>query len=104
MCSASRVWLAVPEGSTSPIRPPSRRSRTWSNGEDGLVPWSTEGFADDVRTLHGVRSHVMALAQLVHGKSTPRDDPEDAAKDLADLSVLSQIAAEPVADPSDDTP
>ena len=72
--------------------------------KDGLVPWSTEGFADDVRTLHGVRSHVMALAQLVHGKSTPRDDPEDAAKDLADLSVLSQIAAEPVADPSDDTP
>jgi hypothetical protein len=55
---------------------------------DGPVPWAKESFADDVRELSGVRSRVITLASLRSMKSWPRDDPEDAAKDRADLAAL----------------
>jgi Aminoglycoside-2''-adenylyltransferase len=55
---------------------------------DGPVPWDTASFADDERTLSGVRSRVITLASLRGMKAWPRDDPEDAAKDRADLEVL----------------
>jgi GNAT superfamily N-acetyltransferase len=58
----------------------------------GRALWSAEAFADDVRELLGVRSRVMGLATLTGGKSAPREDPEEAAKDRADFNVLSRMA------------
>lgn len=55
---------------------------------NGPVPWARESFADDVRELSGVRARVITLASLRSMKSWPRDDPEDAAKDRADLAAL----------------
>jgi Aminoglycoside-2''-adenylyltransferase len=58
---------------------------------DGQAAWSKEAFADDVGDLRGVRSRLLGLAALMHGKSSPRDDPEEAAKDRADLKRLSDL-------------
>ena len=55
---------------------------------EGPAPWDRRSFADDERTLSGVRSRVLTLASLRGMKSWPRDDPTDAAKDRADLEVL----------------
>jgi hypothetical protein len=60
-----------------------------------LVPWSTELFGNDVRELLGVRARVVSLAPLMLGKSFPRDDPHDAAKDRADFTVLSSLTGGP---------
>ena len=57
----------------------------------GRAPWSEKAFANDVRELLGVRSRVIGLATLTGGKSAPRDDPEEAAKDRADFKVLSRM-------------
>ena len=56
---------------------------------DGPVPWAKESFGDDVRELSGVRARVITLAALRGMKSWPRDGPEEAAKDRADLAALS---------------
>jgi ribosomal protein S18 acetylase RimI-like enzyme len=58
----------------------------------GQATWAQEAFDNDVRELQGVRSRVMGLATLKGGKSAPRDEPEDAAKDRADFNVLSRTA------------
>ena len=58
---------------------------------DGPVPWDKASFANDQRTLIGVRSRVITLESLKSMKSWPRDDPQDAAKDQADLQVLSSV-------------
>ena len=55
----------------------------------GPAVWSEEPFGDDVRELHGVRSRLVGLARLIRDKSSPRDDPAEAAKDRADLRQLS---------------
>ena len=55
---------------------------------EGPVPWAKESFADDVRELSGVRSRIITLPSLRSMKSWPRDDPDDAAKDRADLAAL----------------
>ena len=57
----------------------------------GRGQWSEEALADDVGELHGVRSHLIALGPLTRAKSSPRDDPEDAAKDSADFEQLSRL-------------
>jgi hypothetical protein len=57
----------------------------------GRAPWSDEALANDVRVLHGVHSRLISLAALVRGKSTARDDPEEAAKDRADVTQLSRL-------------
>jgi hypothetical protein len=57
---------------------------------DGRAAWPDEGLANDVRELRGVRSRLVGLAHLMRGKSSPRDDPEDAAKDRADFRRLSR--------------
>lgn len=57
----------------------------------GRGQWSEEALADDVGELHGVRSHLIALGPLTRVKSSPRDDPEDAAKDSADFEQLSRL-------------
>jgi hypothetical protein len=61
---------------------------------EGLVLWPEDGLADDVGVLRGVRFRLLGLAALARGKSTPRDDPEDAAKDRADFARLSALAGE----------
>lgn len=58
---------------------------------EGRASWSEESFANDVIELLGVRSRVVGLAPLTRGKSSPRHDPEDAAKDRADFSILSRL-------------
>lgn len=69
-------------------------------GEDGHVftplrdfeaPWPERAFATDVRELLGVRARVIGLDALARGKSAPRDDPDEAAKDTADSDVLSGL-------------
>jgi hypothetical protein len=57
----------------------------------GRAAWSQEALADDVRELDGVSAKLIALAPLMRGKSSPRDDPEEAAKDRADFRELSQL-------------
>jgi hypothetical protein len=58
----------------------------------GNVVWSEEPLGNEVRELKGVRARVVALPLLRAGKSSPRDDPEDAAKDRADFHALSRLA------------
>ena len=58
----------------------------------GSVLWSEEPFGDEERELLGVRSRVLGLALLAHGKSSARDDPDEAAKDRADFQALSSLA------------
>ena len=59
--------------------------------KSGRVPWTAELFGDDVRELLGVRARLVSLEPLMLGKSFPRGDPEDEAKDLADFTVLSKL-------------
>jgi hypothetical protein len=57
----------------------------------GRAEWSAEALANDVGELRGVRSRLVGLAPLMRGKSSPRDDPEEAAKDRADFEQLSRL-------------
>jgi len=57
----------------------------------GRVTWSKEPFGDDVAELGGVRARVIPLDVLRSGKSHPRDDASDAAKDRADSETLSRV-------------
>jgi hypothetical protein len=59
---------------------------------DQNVVWSDEPFGDDVRELHGVRARVIPLSVLRTGKSSPRDDPDEAARHRADFDALSRLA------------
>ena len=61
---------------------------------DRRVPWPEEALVDDVGELRGVRAHLVGLAFLMSGKSQPRDDPEDAAKDRADFTQLARLKRE----------
>lgn len=57
----------------------------------GLVPWPIDSAAAQTAELNGVRAKVIGLEMLTRGKQRGRDDPEDAAKDAADASVLMQL-------------
>jgi hypothetical protein len=59
----------------------------------GRAAWSDEALGDDVGELRGVRSRLVGLAALTRGKSSPRDDPEEAAKDRADFTRLSRLSS-----------
>jgi aminoglycoside-2''-adenylyltransferase len=50
--------------------------------------WPPEALANDVGELRGVRARLIALTALMRGKSEPRDDPAEAAKDRADFAQL----------------
>ena len=65
--------------------------RVFTPLRSGQAAWSEEAFADDVGELGGVRARLLGLAPLMHGKSSPRDDPEEAAKDRADFTRLSGL-------------
>ena len=49
-------------------------------------------LANDELDLLGVRSRVLSLALLKHGKSFARDDSDEAAKDNADFQALSSLS------------
>jgi hypothetical protein len=53
---------------------------------------SEEPLGSAERELLGVRSRVLSLALLRQGKSSARDDPDEAAKDRADLDALSSLS------------
>ncbi len=57
----------------------------------GDAPWPDGAFADDVQVLQAVRTRVLGLSALTRGKSSPRDDPAEAAKDSADFDTLSGL-------------
>ncbi len=57
----------------------------------GRGGWPEDALADDVGELHGVSSRLIAFESLLSGKSLPRDDPEEAAKDRADFRRLSRL-------------
>jgi PPOX class probable F420-dependent enzyme len=60
---------------------------------DGRARWSEEALGNDVGELLGLRARVVGLAPLMRSKSRPRDEPDDAAKDNADLAVLTRLAS-----------
>jgi dihydrofolate reductase len=53
--------------------------------------WPVGAFGPDTRELRGVRARLVGLDALASGKSSARDDPDDAAKDRADFDVLSAL-------------
>jgi dihydrofolate reductase len=53
--------------------------------------WPGGAFGTDEVTLRGVRARLVSLEALARGKAVPRDDPADAAKDSADVDVLSDL-------------
>jgi hypothetical protein len=55
------------------------------------VLWSPQPLGGDACDLHGVRARVVGLALLKQGKSSARDDPDEAAKDRADFAALSRL-------------
>jgi hypothetical protein len=54
------------------------------------VLWSTDPFGQPRRTLNGVDCRTIPLKLLLAGKSAPREDPDDAAKDRADYQALTR--------------
>lgn len=57
----------------------------------GRAPWSKRSLGKDMLELGNGRCSVVGLASLTKSKSSPRPDPDDAAKDRADFKVLRQI-------------
>jgi len=99
-------WLHAPsddeDGGTGFERGGVRLELTYLvRGDDGLasiplrsgaVVWpGDDALADDVGELRGVRSRLVGFESLLHGKTTPRDDVEDAAKDRVDFTHLSRL-------------
>jgi hypothetical protein len=60
----------------------------------GKGRWSKEALAADMRELNGVHSRVIGFAPLARSRSSPREDPVEAAKDNADSAVLSRLESE----------
>jgi hypothetical protein len=58
---------------------------------DRSAPFSHEPLGNGVRELLGVRARVIPLGLLRAGKSSPRHDLEEAAKDRADFEALSHL-------------
>jgi hypothetical protein len=102
---AADGWLHVPspedDGGTGYERAGVRVELTYlareGNGEiyiplrRGRATWSSEALGNDVRELFGMPARVISLESLKHGKASPRDDPEEAAKDSADFRALSEL-------------
>lgn len=53
--------------------------------------WSERPPENEVLELHGVRARVIPLGLLRAGKSSPREDEDDAAKDRADFEALARL-------------
>jgi aminoglycoside-2''-adenylyltransferase len=74
------AFLARDEGGT-----------VWTPLREGRAAWPDQAFGDDVAELRGVRARVMSRSALIADKSEARDDPAVAAKDRADVEMLSRI-------------
>lgn len=71
-----------------------------ANSEDGEVfivlrdrnvLWSESPLGGGVLALDGTRARVVPLELLIRGKSSPRDDPEEAEIDRKDFETLSRL-------------
>ena len=58
---------------------------------DRRAAWPEGTFGADTRELAGARARVASLRALTEGKSSGRDDPDEAARDQADFDVLSGL-------------
>ena len=65
--------------------------RVFTPLRDVDATWPDGAFGADAGELCGVRARLVALDSLRTGKSSPRDDPGDAAKDRADAGILRDI-------------
>jgi Aminoglycoside-2''-adenylyltransferase len=61
--------------------------------QDGRGDWPTGSFGDARARVGGVVARVVGLTSLVVDKSDPRHDPAVAAKDRADVAVLTSLRA-----------
>jgi hypothetical protein len=59
---------------------------------EGRAAWPDQAFGGEVAELLGVRARVMSRRALIADKSQARDDPAVAAKDRADVDILSHLA------------
>jgi hypothetical protein len=57
----------------------------------GAAAWPEGALGGDSGELEGVSARLVSREALTAGKESPRDDPDDAAKDLADFAVLSRF-------------
>jgi hypothetical protein len=57
----------------------------------GTTVWSPQPFGDETRELRGAKARVIPLEVLRAGKAIPREDPEEARVDRADLQTLSSL-------------
>jgi hypothetical protein len=64
--------------------------RVFTPLRDGPAGWSDGAFGADVGELEAVRARLLARGALARGKSSPRGDPDEAAKDRADFVALSR--------------
>jgi dihydrofolate reductase len=67
------------------------RGRVVTPLRDLEATWPEGAFGADEHELGVVRARLVSLAALASGKSSARDDPDDAAKDRADSDVLSGL-------------
>jgi hypothetical protein len=59
--------------------------------EDGRGEWPPGSFGDARGQVEGVHARVVTLASLIEDKSGPRHDPAVAAKDGADVALLTSL-------------
>jgi hypothetical protein len=60
---------------------------------EGRGEWPPDSFGEDLAEVDGVVARVVGLAALITDKSGPRLDPAAAAKDRADVEVLTSRSA-----------
>ena len=59
----------------------------------GRGDWPAGSFGDDQAEVDGVLARVVGLSSLIEDKSGPRVDPVAAAKDRADVALLTSLHA-----------
>jgi hypothetical protein len=103
---AADGWSHAPEededGYTGYVRDSIRLELAFlARGEDGHVytplregraAWPPGAFANDVAELRGARARVVSFDGLKADKSEAHDDARVAAKDRADLAILSRLS------------
>jgi hypothetical protein len=57
----------------------------------GRGSWPDGSFGETTGEVDGVRARVVSLASLIKDKSGPRHDPTAAAKDRADVALLTSL-------------
>jgi hypothetical protein len=59
----------------------------------GPAVWSASPFGNEIRELGGVGVRIIPRDVLRRGKSTPREDADQAAVDRADFEALTRLGA-----------